>query len=171
MVHNPKYAQLFIVNFREAYRNAKLLVTSLERLSELMPLKNVKLDELSDDDKDKLDAFRVRYSDLQDTLGAKVFRGILILEDEQIESQLDLINKIEKRRIIESYESWKSLRDIRNVFSHEYPEGEDERREALNEAYKTSQTLIDVINNVKKYVSDKLDIVMDEFENLRQLRR
>jgi len=163
---DSNYAKLFLQNFREAHRTAKLLASSLERLSDLMPLKKAPLDDLTDDNKDKLDAFRVRYSDLQDRLNAKVFRGILALEEEQIGSQLDVINKAAKRHLIKSFDAWKSLRDIRNIFSHEYPESEDERREALNEAYKTTPELLIVMSNVHQYAANTLKLSMNEFEAL-----
>jgi len=129
-----------------------------------MPLQDITLDDLSIDDKDKLDAFRVRYTDLQDCLGAKIFRGILVLEQEKTGSQLDVLNKTAKRHIITSFDAWKSLCDIRNIFSHEYPESDDERREALYEAYQSSPELLSVVDKVRTYAADILGIEMSAFE-------
>lgn len=78
MIFDKKIAELFLLNFREAYRFAKLLLSSYSRITHLMPLQGESFTVLTDDDLDKLDAFRVRYCDLQDSLGNKTFRTLLI---------------------------------------------------------------------------------------------
>ena len=49
---------------------------------------------------ERLDAFRVRYGDLQDCLGNKVFRSVLLAEDEEPVSMADTLNRMEKRGIL-----------------------------------------------------------------------
>lgn len=166
MTYDKKMAALFLLNFNESYRSAKLLLSSFDRITNLMPLKADSLSSLDEDNLDKLDAFRVRYCDLQDSLGNKTFRSILILEEEIPGSNLDILNKMEKRRIIQTFESWKVLRRIRNLFSHDYPETEDEKAETLNIAYANTLNLIDVLNNVISYMENKCQFPMSEFSVL-----
>ncbi|MEM1283303.1 MAG: hypothetical protein AAGG81_07100 [Chlamydiota bacterium] len=163
MSYDQKIAELFLMNFKEPYRFATLLRSSYARLQGLFPLSGEKLTNLSTDDLDKVDAFRVRICDLQDTLGAKVFRTLLKLEEEYIGSQLDIINKIEKREIIPSFDTWKELREIRNLFSHDYPEDETRRAEAISIAHKSTPILLNILKSVKQYVEDKVGIPMNEF--------
>ena len=55
-----------------------------------------------EDLQDKIDAFRVRFADLQDCLGHKLFRNLLKLEDESPVSMIDVLNMMEKREILTS---------------------------------------------------------------------
>lgn len=41
---------------------------------------------------DTLDTFRVRFCDLQDSLGNKTFRSILLLKEESIEAKLNRLS-------------------------------------------------------------------------------
>ncbi|MFI5343921.1 MAG: hypothetical protein ACHQUC_06845 [Chlamydiales bacterium] len=168
MTYDDKLAALFLMNFKESYRSAKLLMLSHARVSDLIPLTGTKIKQLSIDELDKLDAFRVRFCDLQDSLGSKTFRTLLKLEEENIGTQLDIINKIEKRRIISSFEGWKNMREIRNLFSHDYPENDEQLAEAINIAYKNSAGLISVLNNVKLYVQEHIKIPMHAFPLISQ---
>ncbi len=163
MVYDKKNADLFLQNFNEAYRSAKLLMLSYERLTNLMPIKGSLLNSLNMDDLDKLDAFRVRYCDLQDSLGSKIFRSILVLEEEAPGSNLDALNKIEKRGIIKTFEEWKLLRQIRNLFSHDYPDSDEDKAEFLSIAYSNTQNLVEVVDNVIQYMQEKLDFNMKSF--------
>ncbi len=149
---NEKYLALFIANWSEAIRTAKRLKSSLERLSTNFPLNEQTLVNADEDLFDKLDAFRVRFSDLQDCIGNKLFRGIIKLEDENVFTMPDILNAIEKRDIFDNIQQWKTIREVRNSFSHDYPETEGEKIEALNLAYQTAPQLLLVVNNIQKYV-------------------
>lgn len=168
MVYDKNVAALFLMNFKEAYRSAKLLVVSLGRISGLMPLNERKMEKLSFEEMDKLDAFRVRFCDLQDSLGSKTFRSLLKLEEEEGETQLDIINKMDKRQIITSFDKWKKLREVRNLFSHDYPDSEEQRAEALNVAYDNALQLVDNLDNVKAYVEKHLKMSLDQFPFLNR---
>jgi len=163
VAYDKNLAALFLMNFDEAYRSAKLLSFSLQRIQHLIPLTGVKMEKLSFEDFDRLDAFRVRFCDLQDSLGSKTFRTLLKLEEEEVLTQLDVINKLDKRKIIPSFEAWKRLREIRNLFSHDYPDSDEERAEALNAAHEHSLDLIRTLDNLKKYVEKHLQIPMQQF--------
>ena len=136
---------------------------SHDRLRNLIPLNSVSLNTLNADELDKLDAFRVRYCDLQDCLGNKVFRSILNLEEETPGSNLDILNKMEKRLILNSFNDWKELREIRNLFAHDYPETDEEKAEILNVAYSITLKLVSTIDNVIDYMVRKLEFSMSQF--------
>lgn len=161
MVFDQQKADLFLHNFTEAYRAAKRLQTSINRLRAFLPSKDTNIMN-SAKKSEQLDAFRVRFTDLQDCLGNKVFRSLLALEEEKAESMLDVLNKMEKRRIIISFSMWKLLRDLRNGFSHDYPESENERLEALNQAFVKAKELIKIVNTLSKYAK-KLGLDMTQY--------
>ena len=151
---DEKYLALFISNWSEAIRTAQRLKSSLARLNQTFPLNEHVLANADDDLFDKLDAFRVRFSDLQDCTGNKLFRGLLKLEDEKVFAMPDILNAIEKRGIFDSVQQWKTIREVRNSFSHNYPETEteNEKVETLNLAYKTAPELLLVIINIQQYL-------------------
>ena len=161
---DEKYLPLFVSNWSEAIRTARRLDSSLSRLKETFPLSEQTLIGANDDLFEKLDAFRVRFADLQDCMGNKLFRGIMKLEDEKIFTMPDILNAIEKRDIFDNALQWKTIREVRNSFSHDYPETESEKIEALNMAYKISPQLFLVINNIMQYMK-KYNISLEEFKH------
>jgi uncharacterized protein with HEPN domain len=164
--YDPQIANILLSNFSEAHRTAKLLNSSYQRMTDIMPLTEDFFNELDDNEKDKLDAFRVRFADLQDCLGNKIFRSILLLEEEVIGSQLDILNKIAKREIISSFEDWKKMRNIRNIFSHDYPEHDLQKAEALNIAYKMTPELIKIFNEAFEYVKNTIKLSLKNIKKI-----
>jgi acyl carrier protein phosphodiesterase len=148
-----KYIALFANNWLEALRTATRLSSSLNRLAVDFPISAENLKAADEDLQDKIDAFRVRFADLQDCIGHKLFRNLLKLEDESPVSMIDVLNMMEKREILTSSHQWKLLREVRNAFSHDYPESETERAEALNLAWANAGQLLLILANLKVYLS------------------
>jgi hypothetical protein len=149
--YDAAVAALFAVNYGEAVRAARNLAASLRRTSRLFPLDGARLEALDEDARERLDAFRVRFADLQDLLAGKLFRGLLKLEEERVLSNLDVLNAMEKRGIIPSFAAWKRLRDIRNAFTHDYPEHPEDRAEALSLAFQGARELLDVLARLRDH--------------------
>jgi hypothetical protein len=149
---DPNKAANLSAVYDEALRTARNLLSSIERISRtLLPIEAVRMEKLSEDDKDRLDAFRVRFIELQDLLGAKVFRALLVLEEERAGSHLDTLNTMEKRGVIPSVARWVELRRLRNGLSHDYPATTAERTAALNEALKRAPELLAALDGVRRY--------------------
>lgn len=166
MHFDTKLLNLFIQNVDESYRLAKLILLSYPRVKSFFPLSGETLTSLDIDALDKLDAFRVRFCDLQDALGNKVFRSLLMLEMETIGSNLDVLNQIEKRELISSFGTWQDIRHIRNLFIHDYPDTIDFKAKILSEAFRKTPELISVLNRVLNYVHQVLKIDLKEFQKL-----
>jgi len=164
---DSKLLKLFYQNLNEAYRSAKLIILSYPRISNFFPLEGDKLLVLDIDALDKIDAFRVRFCDLQDAIGHKVFRSLLILEMEEIGSNLDVLNQIDKRGLITSFENWQEIRNIRNLFIHDYPDTVDFKAKILTQAFKHIQELIDVLNRVIEYSKKFSNLEFSEFPSLK----
>ncbi len=59
---------------------------------------------------------------------------------------------MQKRHILSSADSWRKMREIRNAFSHDYPEAESKRAEALNMAWAVAPELIEITEQFEAYV-------------------
>jgi hypothetical protein len=160
--YDTRVAALFAANLGEASRVAKNLQTSIARTAHLFPLDGAGLEALDDEGKERLDAFRVRFADLQDLLAGKVFRSLLLLEEEQPVSQLDVLNAMEKRRIIPSFQAWKRLQDLRNAFMPDDPEHPNERADALTLAAHDAPELLGVLTRTQAYAQARFGLCPGE---------
>ena len=102
-----------------------------------MPLSVSTYLELPDEAVGYVDQYLFRFSKLQDALGKKLFRAILLLLEEDIENRpfIDILNRLEKLELIESREEWITLRTLRNELSHEYGDDPEEMSEIINTIY------------------------------------
>ncbi|WP_422134120.1 hypothetical protein [Endozoicomonas sp. ALD040] len=149
---NTKYLSLFEQNWSESQRAVKRMEASLRRLEEHFPLTAQALKSEDEALFEKLDAFRVRFAGLQDCIGNKLFRNLLLMEDEEGLNMADTLSRMEKRHILSSADSWRKMREIRNVFSHDYPEAESQRAEALNMAWAVAPELIKITDQIEAYL-------------------
>lgn len=157
---NSNYVVLYQKSWSEALKTAKRLHSSLQRLSNYFPIASVELAGADEDLQDKIDAFRIHFTDLHDCIGHKLFRNLLKLEDETPISMIDVLNMMEQRSVLSSPQQWKLLREVRNAFSHDYPKSEHERAEALNLAWQQADQLLLILSNLKKYLH-KIDIELE----------
>ena len=81
-----------------------------------------------------VNSFLFNYMKIQDKIGAKLLRGVLYelreIDDDGMPMR-DVLNRLEKLRLIESAREWDTLREIRNAIAHEYPLDVDERIENI----------------------------------------
>ena len=85
-----------------------------------------------------------------------------MLEEEKPTAQLDVLNAMEKRAIIKSFQAWKRLREVRNAFMHDYPEHANERAEALTLAVEGARELLAVLDRLGKYAIAHRGIALPE---------
>ena len=149
---------LFKQNWNEAQRNQAKLNSSLTRLATIFPLQADFLQQASEQKIDSIDAFRVRFADLQDCIGNKLFKGILLLEEEQPSSTLDTLHKMEKRQILPDVEVWREIRQARNAFAHDYPESDQEKADTLTYAFELAPELEKILKNIQIYCLKQLDL-------------
>jgi hypothetical protein len=160
--YDSSLADLFVQSYREAARAARNLGRSVERTAGLFPLSGSGLEQLDDDALERLDAFRVRYAQLQDMLAKRLFRNLLRLEEESIESMLDVVNAMEKRGVITSFDSWRSLRELRNTFMHDYPGNPELRAQALTRAHALAPELPRVLWQLRERAIRKIGLSPDQ---------
>ena len=98
-----------------------------------------------------LNSFLFNFSKLQDKIGAKLFKKLLY-ELKEIDSlsmpMIDILNIMEQLEILE-VEDWDSLRELRNILSHEYPFDTQERIDNIKLSLDAYKTLKRIYENLK----------------------
>ncbi len=93
-----------------------------------------------------------RFSKLQDCMGAKLFKSVLLYQGENINKPfLDILNQLEAMDII-NVDKWFELRDLRNEIAHDYEDSDEICINILNSIYKLKKDLKVVLNSVKNLV-------------------
>lgn len=97
-----------------------------------------------------LDTIAYRFSKLQESIG-KLLRNYLALQGEETEELFmkDIINLAEKRGLYINWEKWITMREIRNIITHEYPEEEEIIAETLNKLKTLVEELGPLISQLK----------------------
>jgi len=101
-----------------------------------------------------IDQLIFRFTKLQDELGNNTFRLLLEYLQEDIADKpfRDILNILERLNIIESAETWISLRELRNDLTHEYPELIDDTINKLNHLYLQLPLLENILTIIKHQV-------------------
>lgn len=131
-------------------RHADRLRWAVTELKKHLPLSEQTLAQFSDIDLAILDQFSTRFAKLQDAMGAKLFPAVLELTKEpgHLKAFIDKLYRLEKIGAIPSAEDWLLLREIRNAFSHDYPDDSGMQAEVLNKAIELSVPLLDTLKTV-----------------------
>jgi uncharacterized protein YutE (UPF0331/DUF86 family) len=98
---------------------------------------------------DALESLASRFARASDIIFQKVFRSIDIMELEEGGTLLDVLNRAEKKGLIESVEKVRLLRELRNKIAHEYVH--DELLEIFKKVFEQTPVLFDISNNTQKY--------------------
>lgn len=108
---------------------------ALKGLKERLPLDEKTYLNLDSEAVMCLDQFIFRFSKLQDTIGAKIFRYVLAWLYEEVDtmSMRDILDRLERLGVIDSVENWIYMRELRNTVAHDYPLDTREVVTSLNE--------------------------------------
>jgi hypothetical protein len=105
-----------------------------------------------------VNSFLFNYIKIQDKIGAKLFRTLL-LELKEIDNlsipMIDILHILEKLNILTDTDQWERLREIRNLIAHEYPSDISECIENIQLALKGYVILKTLFNNIKDYAASK----------------
>jgi hypothetical protein len=109
---------------------------------------------LSKQDRRLLDQFAYRYTRLQDDIGAKLMPAVLksLGEDVAPMSALDRFFRLEQLGWLASADDWQSLRQIRNQFTHDYPDNPTERFQRWQAAVHAASQLVSVLTRFKSKI-------------------
>ena len=149
--------EIFAHNFASARRVADRLTVSVQRLDAFFPISAAVMDRLGEDTQERIDAFIKRFEQLQDIIENRLFRGLAVLEGEDLsaKSKRDLILLMEKFGILTSADDWLGLSILRNKLAHEYPGDAAKQAERLNEAFASVGELTAVLTRIEGHVLKK----------------
>ncbi len=124
---------------------------AISKIEPFLPLNRENYYELNDTSISFINQFIYRFSKLQDIMGSRLFPSILELLAEPVTEKafIDILNRLEKLKIINSALQWIELRKIRNDIVHEYPATLDERVEGINILFANLNVLKQIIENCK----------------------
>lgn len=129
---------------------------ALEALKQILPMTSESYAHLDTEQVRCLDQFIFRFSKLQDAMGAKLFRLVLEYLDEEVSSlpMRDILNRLERYRIIPDADEWNYVRELRNEISHDYPLLESDTVSVLNELFSKVEVLFGIYGRLKETVGN-----------------
>jgi len=134
-------------------KHAERLSSALNHLHSKYPFTPDIIYNLDDIELAFCDQFLVRYSKLQDYMGAKLLPSVLELTYEQGElaAFIDKLNRLEKIGALPSASEWLELREMRNQLAHEYPDDPAIQSSLLNKAYKNARRILEILTHIKAF--------------------
>ena len=100
---------------------------------------------------ERVDAFVARFSRLQDTLGDKLLRELLIALGEERPILIDRLDLAEKFGWITSSEQWMAIRQLRNQMIREYIEDPNTLATALQTGH---DYVVELVTAAKKMLQE-----------------
>lgn len=130
--------------------HAERLRWAMVQLAKKKPLTAKALQQLTDIELAVFDQFIVRFSKLQDAMGAKLLPAVIELthEEGELTTFIDKLNRLEKIGALNSVEQWLKLREMRNQFAHDYPNDPEIQASLLNKAFDLAAQLLATLDQV-----------------------
>lgn len=148
------YRQKLEDNLAESYKHLERLEGAFSALEKVyvFPLKKNDFTRLSSNVQELAysDQCIYRFSKLQDCMGAKLFKSVLLYQGENVNKPfLDLLNQLERIDIIDVNE-WFEIRDLRNKIAHNYDDNETLVIDILNTIYRLKDELAHILKQIEK---------------------
>ena len=146
------YKQKVEDNLNESYKHLLRLENAFEALQKnyIFPITidDFKLVLASTEHLAYSDQIIYRFSKLQDCMGAKLFKSVLLYEGENINKPfLDILNQLEAIDII-NVDEWFEIRDLRNEIAHDYEDNDEVAINILNIIYKLKADMKGILDSI-----------------------
>ncbi len=152
-----KYNLILEQSFNESKKHYLRLNKAFDKIKSLIPLNQDRYLKLNDDEIAFIDQYIFRFSKLQDALGNKLFKAVLMLlgEDLTNKSFIDMFNRLEQLGIIKNYDLWVELRKLRNELAHDYEDDPIETSEKINKVFDKKDVLEKFFIDIERFLVDK----------------
>jgi len=143
------YQEKFRTHLSESLTHIKRLNNAIAALEKkyTFPLTLSEFKQIINSDQDLafVDQVIYRFSKLQDSMGAKLFKSYLLAQGENIDKPfLDILNQLEKLHILD-VDEWFEFRDIRNSISHHYEDDVTVAIDLVNTIYTSRNNLENIL--------------------------
>jgi hypothetical protein len=157
-VSDARTAHLLAQNIAAAAAVAGRLSESRDDLGPRFPLDGMAIDRLGRVERREVDGLLKQVENLQDILGGRVFRGILLAGGEDVAglTPRDIANRMEALGVVADAADWRRLNDLRNRLSHDYPLDRERQTRLLNDAFAAIAPLLETLARVEAYVRTRL---------------
>jgi hypothetical protein len=151
------YRQKVIDNLNEAYTHFSRLENAFLALEEnyMFPISDIEFKYILDSRVNLAysDQIIYRFSKLQDSMGAKLFKSVLLYEGENVNRPfLDILNRLEVIEII-NVDEWFEMRDLRNEIAHDYEDNSEVAINILNSIYKLKNDIKSILDSISKLLN------------------
>lgn len=150
------YKQKVADNLNESYKHLLLIENAFKVLSQnyTFPITNNEFKLILENIEHLAytDQIIYRFSKLQDCMGAKLFKSVLLYEGENVNRPfLDILNQLEAIDII-NIDKWFEIRDLRNEIAHDYEDNDEIAINILNTIYKLKIDLKEILDSIANLV-------------------
>ena len=142
---------------KECELHIKRLNSAYDKMNEFMPLNVDKYTSLTENEIEHIDQYLYRFAKLQDAIGKRLFKNILLVLGEELENKsfIDVFNRLEQLEITEDYDKWLELRIVRNELSHDYENNPKQNSTEINKIFELKDSLISYFVDIKNYLLTK----------------
>lgn len=157
MINDNPDLTLLNENLSACSERIKSLIFSYRKNKDLFPIEVDEIKLLTDEQKESIDAFILRYSQCVSIIQDKIFRGIILVEQEDIigKSNRDKTVLMEKLGAINSADEFGAAAVLRNKFAHHYPDSSQEQIDKLNILTDETELIVEVFDSLIKYAESK----------------
>lgn len=144
------------VALKQCQRHANIMNDALRQIK--FSLTETELEQASPELVRLLDQFVLRFTKLQDTLGAHVLRQFaaqILAEPVEDVAFMEVLNLLERRGYLMA-DQWAQQRSTRNALTHEYPEDSLRQALALSAAQIAAKQLVEWLQKIQECASSKL---------------
>lgn len=151
------YFQRFEQLFSQCDKHIKRLNSAYKEMEAFMPLDEKQYSGLDDIKVRCIDQFLFRFAKLQDVMGQKLFRLILLFLEEDIKNLpfIDMLNKLEKLNLINANQ-WRELREIRNELAHSYDDEAVKMSMAINKIFSKKRGIEEIYEKQRIFIENRL---------------
>lgn len=145
----------YLIALRACEKHAGRLQWAIESMKPRFPMNAETLSSLTETDQAIMDQLILRYSKLQDAMGARLFPALLdvLQEPGDLDTFVDKLNRLEKLGVIESAEQWQEFREMRNQFAHDYPDDPELQASLLNKGFTLAEGLLASLQHTSSFAN------------------
>ena len=148
---------ILLANIAACGQRIQKLTYSLNKNRAMFPITPARVEALTDDQEESIDALILRYSQCVAMIQDQIFRGIAYVEQEDLsdKSNRDKTRLMEKLGAIQSADDFGTAAILRNKFSHHYPEEATLRIERLNLVVTEAEYVIATFGDIMAFIARK----------------